>query len=249
MAIQDLTDRVALITGANKGIGLETARQLAQRGATVLIGARDAARGETAANTLRGEGFKAEVVVIDTSDPASVTVAAQTVGDKYGRLDILINNAGVILEDWMTPPSATTLQTFQETFATNVWGVLSTTQAFLPLVKNSPAGRIVNVSSTMGSLTTMADASNPYGGGGAYANAYRTSKAALNMLTELFAKELAQTTIKVNSICPGWVRTEMGTDAAPRSVEQGATASVRYATLPADGPTGGFFDEDGAVAW
>ncbi|MBC8135398.1 MAG: SDR family NAD(P)-dependent oxidoreductase, partial [Fibrella sp.] len=152
-------------------------------------------------------------------------------------------------EDWMMTPSETTLETFQNTFATNVWGVLATTQAFLPLVKNSTAGRIVNVSSTMGSLAAMADPTNPYGGGGAYASAYRTSKAALSMLTALFAKELAQTPIKVNSICPGWVRTDMGSDAAPRSVEQGATASVRYATLPADGPTGGFFDEDGIVAW
>ncbi|MBC7808947.1 MAG: SDR family oxidoreductase [Akkermansiaceae bacterium] len=249
MATKDLDGKIALITGANKGIGFETARQLGQRGATVLIGARDAGRGETAAQTLCSEGLNAEVVVLDTSDPASVQAAAQAVGNKYGRLDILINNAGVIIEDWMTPPSQTTLETFQNTFATNVWGVIATTQAFLPLVKNSPAGRIVNVSSTMGSLTAMSDPANQYGGGGAYASAYRTSKAALNMLTELFAKELAQTPIKINSICPGWVRTEMGSDAAPRSVEQGATASVRYATLPADGPTGGFFDEDGVVAW
>jgi NAD(P)-dependent dehydrogenase (short-subunit alcohol dehydrogenase family) len=180
--------------------------------------------------------LKAEVVVIDTSDPASVTAAAQTVGDKYGRLDILINNAGVAVEDMNSLPSGTPLETFQKTFATNVWGVVSTTQEFLPLMKNSSAGRIVNVSSTMGSLTAMADPAHLYGGGNAYATAYRTSKAALNMLTELFAKELAQTPIKINSVCPGWVRTEMGSDAAPRSVEQGATASVRYATLPPTAP-------------
>lgn len=249
MATNDLTDKIALITGANKGIGFETARQLGARGATVLIGARDVERGETAAQTLRDEGLKADVVVIDTSDPESVATAAKTVGDKYGRVDILINNAGVAFEDMTALTSETSLKTFQDTFATNVWGVFSTTQSFLPLVKNSPAGRIVNVSSTMGSLTAMADPTHPYGGANAYATAYRTSKAALNMLTILFAKELAQTTIKVNSICPGWVRTDMGSEHAPRSVEQGATASVRYATLPSDGPTGGFFDEDGVVAW
>ena len=249
MATNDLAGKIALITGANKGIGFETARQLGNRGATVIVGARNADRGREAADTLCAEGLNADTVQLDVADTRSINAAAKTVTEQYGRLDILINNAGVVLEDLGTLPSEAALDTFRETFDTNVWGTVATTQAFLPLLRVSDAGRIVNVSSSMGSQAIVADVSNPQSGGGAFASAYRMSKTAVNMFTQLLARELHNTPIKVNSVCPGWVRTELGGDAAPRSVEQGATAPVRYATLGADGATGGFFDEDGAVAW
>lgn len=242
----DLAGKIALVTGANKGIGRETARQLGRRGATVLVGARDAGRGEEAAAALRAEGVRAEFLALDVNDPGSIRAAADEVERRHGRLDILVNNAA-IANDLGIPAAETPLDKLTGTFQANVFGPYELIQAALPLLRKSDSGRIVNVSSTIGSLREIGDPGSPYDGN--RAPAYQASKSALNAVTAVFARELRDTPIKINSVCPGWVRTDMGTDAAPRNVEQGATASVRYATLPSDGPTGGFFDENGPVAW
>lgn len=240
-----MSEKVALITGANKSIGLETARQLAQKGYTVLIGARSEERGEKAAQTLRDEGLQARFVHLDLSDKAAIDAAAQSVETQFGHLDVLINNAGVFQDD--AAPGEVSEKVLRDTYETNVFAPVFVTQAFLPLLKKSPAGRIVNVSSTLGSLKDQSDASSDFYG--ANTVAYNSSKTALNMITVAFAKELSDTPIKVNSVCPGYVATDMNNHQGPRTVQQGATASVRYATLPDDGPSGGFFDEDGPVAW
>lgn len=238
--------KVALITGANKGIGLETARQLGKQGITVLIGARDAAKGEQAAKTLQGEGITAEAIVIDVASRASVDAAAKTVEQKYGKLDILVNNAGVF-QDWGTSAFAVTEETMRETYETNVLGPFRTMQAFLPLLKKSPAGRVVNLSSVLGSVGLAADPSTVYSK--SRGAAYATSKAALNMLTVSFANELRRTNIKVNNAHPGWVKTEMGGSGAELEVPEGAATSVRLATLPDDGPTAGYFHKDETLPW
>ncbi|BDC53097.1 short-chain dehydrogenase [Bryobacterales bacterium F-183] len=238
--------KVALITGANKGIGFETARQLGQQGMTVLIGARDAAKGEQAAKTLQAEGICAEAVVLDVTSRASVDAAAETVGNKYGHLDILVNNAGVFL-DWGTSAFAVTEDVLRQTYETNVLGPFRMIQAFLPLLKKSPAGRIVNLSSVLGSTGLAADPSTVYSK--SRGAAYATSKAALNMLTVAFANELRRTNIKVNNAHPGWVKTEMGGAGAQMEIPEGAQTSVRLATLPADGPTAGFFHKDDTLPW
>lgn len=245
---------IAFITGANKGIGLATARALGQAGATVIVGARDAERGERAAARLRDEGIEAEAVAIDVTDPASVVEAAEQVRASHGRLDVLVNNAGVLPE--ATQPKRTSgpldRWMFETTFATNVFGVVSVTDAFLPLLRESDAGRIVNVSSTMGSLADQADPESPYYG--MVLPAYQTSKAALNSITIALAKSLAGTTVTANAVCPGWVQTDLGGDqnrlAAPTSPEDASRVVARLAL--ADGeeaPNGGFFDADGDVRW
>ena len=240
-----MSEKVALITGANKSIGFETARQLAQKGYTVLIGARSEERGEKAAQTLRDEGLQAHFVKLDLDDKATIDAAAQSVEAQFGHLDALVNNAGVAKDNGA--PSEISEQMLRETYETNVFAPVFVMQAFLPLLKKSPAGRIVNVSSTLGSLNDQSDKSSDFYG--TNLSAYNSSKTALNMLTVAFAKELSDTSIKVNSVCPGYVATDMNEHQGPRTVQQGATASVRYATLPDDGPSGGFFDENGPVSW
>jgi NAD(P)-dependent dehydrogenase (short-subunit alcohol dehydrogenase family) len=240
---------LALITGANKGIGLETACQLAAQGIHVLMGARDAAKGEAAAQTLQAEGYKADFIALDVSNEASIKQAAQTVIDRYGNLDILINNAGINPEfgqgifslDQM--PSDLIMQIYQ----TNVFGPFTMVREFLPLLRRSAAGRIVNLSSTLGSLTDQSNLESPYRPFNIIG--YNSSKTALNAMTVQIAKQLADTNIKINSACPGWVKTDMGTDAAPRTVEEGTRIIVKLATLPDDGPNGGFFDENGVIGW
>jgi NAD(P)-dependent dehydrogenase (short-subunit alcohol dehydrogenase family) len=240
---------IALITGANKGIGLETARQLAQQGIHVLIGARDAAKGEAAAQQLQAEGYKADFIALDVSNEASIKQAAQTVSDRYGNLDILINNAGINPEfsqgifslDQM--PSDLIMQIYQ----TNVFGPFTMVREFLPMLRRSAAGRIVNLSSTLGSLTDQSNLESPYRPFNIIG--YNSSKTALNAMTVQIAKQLTDTNIKINSACPGWVKTDMGTDAAPRTVEEGTRIIVKLATLPDDGPNGGFFDESGVIGW
>lgn len=241
-------NRIALITGANKGIGLETARQLGGKNTTILLGARDEAKGNEAATKLRDEGLDVHFIKIDVSNADSIAAAAKEVESRFGRLDILINNAGLNV-DFANGATPTTVSSadLRSTFETNFFGAISTIQAFLPLLRKSQAGRIVNVSSTLGSLTTLSDPAAPY-----YSInllAYNSSKTALNAATVAIAKELKDTPIKVNSACPGWVKTDMGGDAAPRTVDQGATIIVDLATLGPDGPTGGFFDENGPIAW
>jgi NAD(P)-dependent dehydrogenase (short-subunit alcohol dehydrogenase family) len=241
-----LTKRVALVTGSNKGIGFEIARQLGRRGRTVLIGARDEKRGAEAASKLRDEGIDAHHVRLDVSDAATIAPLAAAIEARFGRLDVLVNNAGVLL-DQNVPPSALDVGVLKKTFDTNVFGAFAVTKALLPLIKKSDAGRVVNLSSTLGSLTLMSDPTNPYSS--FVGVAYQASKTALNMLTVGLAKELAGTKVLVNSVCPGWVKTDMGTDAAPLSVEQGADTPVWLATLPADGPTGGYFNSRQPLPW
>ena len=241
--------RVALITGANKGIGYEVARQLGQdHGMIVLVGARDAVRGREAADRLAALGVDARAVQLDVTDPSNVeAVAARIERDFGGQLDVLVNNAGVSLE--YAPPSQTDLEKYHATHLTNAFGPLVVTRAMLPLLKRATAGRVVNMSSGLGSLTLCGDPSSKYAG--IRLLSYHSSKAALNMQTVLFAAELAAegSPIKVNSACPGYVATDLNNHQGPRTVEQGAREAVRLATLPADGPTGKFFDEDGPVPW
>ena len=241
--------RVALITGANKGIGFEIARQLGRdHGMTVLVGARDAARGQAAAEKLTAQGIDARAVSLDVTDAASVEAAARQIEHDFGgKLDVLVNNAGVALE--FAPPSQTDLEKFKATHATNVFGPLLVTKTMLPLLKRAAAGRVVNLSSSLGSLALNSDPTWEYAA--VKLLSYNSSKAALNMQTVVLAAELAAagSPIKVNSACPGYVATDLNNHQGHRTVEEGARAPVRLATLAADGPTGGFFDENGPVPW
>jgi NAD(P)-dependent dehydrogenase (short-subunit alcohol dehydrogenase family) len=235
---------VALVTGANKGIGAEIARQLAAKQITVVIGARDSALGEAAAAKLRAGGHDVRAVALDVTRAETVAAAAEWIRRELGRLDILINNAGIAKGG---KPSETPIATVREVFETNVFGVIAVTQAMLPLLREAPAGRIVNVSSRVGSLATITSPSYGYRGVGGVS--YGPSKTALNSVTVVFAQELDGTRIKVNAACPGYTSTDLNGHSGPRTVEQGASTPVRLARLPADGPTGGFFNDDGPVPW
>jgi NAD(P)-dependent dehydrogenase (short-subunit alcohol dehydrogenase family) len=243
------SDRVAFITGGNKGIGLETARQLGKQGITVVIGARDVEKGTAAAEKLKSEGIHAEAVRFDVTNPGDYQAVYDYFDKRYGRLDILINNAGIARETFMSPnqTSTTSAEVLHDTFDTNFFGVIQITQALLPLLRKSPAGRIVNLSSILGSLTLHADPNSPIYNAKTFA--YDASKAALNSFTVHLAHELRDTRIKVNSAHPGWVKTDMGTDAAPMELPDGAKTSVRLATLPDDGPTGGYFHMNDSLPW
>jgi NAD(P)-dependent dehydrogenase (short-subunit alcohol dehydrogenase family) len=244
--------KVALVTGGNRGLGFATARQLGQTGAKPIIGARDAASGDQAAERLRSDRIDAETLVLDVNSVASVEAAARQVQEQYGRLDILVNNAGIL-------PEATDggghgpvdLGLFKKTFETNLFGAVAVIQAFLPLLQRSEGARIVNVSSTMGSLADQLNPDSPYYG--VVVPAYQGSKAALNGLTIALAKRLADTPIKVNSVCPGWLKTDLGglqnRATAPTEADEGARVVVEMACLPADGPSGQFVDRDGVVPW
>jgi len=238
-------ERIALVTGANKGIGYEIARQLGQQGITVLIGARDEARGHEAASRLRAEGIKAEHVRLDVLDHLTIDRAAGYIEGKYGKLDILVNNAGIFLQE--KPPSENDVATLLQVYDTNVFGVFQTTQAMLPLLRKSEGGRIVNMSSSLGSLTLNSDPGFELAS--FLVLGYNSSKTAVNALTVFFANELRNTPIKVNSADPGYCATDMTGHAGSRSPAEGAFAAVRLATLPPDGPTGAFFNEDGPVPW
>ena len=246
---------IALVTGANKGIGLETARQFGARGFTVLAGARDEARGREAERVLRADGADATFVRLDVSSDASVRAAAAWIEREYGRLDILLNNAGIARGN---PPSQTDLDLMREVYEVNVFGVIRVTNAMLPLLRRAPAARIVNVSSEVGSITSMTDPASPLAQMPA-GLAYPSSKAALNMITAMYAKELRDTPIKVNAANPGYTKTDLNRNSGFRSVAEGAAASVYLASLPADGPTGilwghlwtpdGPADAYGALPW
>lgn len=229
---------IALITGANKGIGFETARQLGKLGHHVLVGARDRAKAEAAALALASDGISAEALALDVSDAASIAAAVESVTRKHGVLDVLINNAGVLADDPAKKPSEQTLQAWRQTFDTNVFGLIAVTNAFLPLIKKSAAGRIVNLSSILGSNTLHQQKDS-----GIYdykLPAYNVSKSAVNAWTVHLAHELKDTAIKVNAAHPGHVQTDMGGANAPMAVSDGAKTSVMLATLPADGPTGAY---------
>jgi len=237
--------KVALITGANKGIGKEIARQLGAQGYTVLIGARDAGRGGEAAAELKDGGADARAIVIDVTNDASIAAAAESVESDFGKLDVLVNNAGIFIENG--PASSIDVDTLRKTYETNVFGVFAATKGFLPLLKKSDAGRIVNLSSGLGSLTQNSDPN--WGFAGVKPVAYNSSKASLNMITVILADELKGTSIKVNAADPGYTATDLNQNRGTQTVEEGAMAAVRLATLPADGPTGGYFDKDGIVPW
>ena len=227
---------IALITGANKGIGYETARLLGAQGATVLAAARDDARGRDTERRLRAGGADARFVPLDVTDEKSALRAAEWIDGEYGHLDVLINNAGIARADADWRPSATRLAMLREVYETNVFGVVAVTNAMLPLLRRAPAARIVNVSSEVGSITSMTDPDGPMA---AMASVpYPSSKTALNMVTAMYAKELSGTPIKVNAANPGYCATDLNGHAGFRTPRQGAEVSVALATLPADGPAG-----------
>lgn len=239
--------KVALISGANKGIGLETARQLGKQGVTVLLGARDLTKGEDAATELGKDGVEAIAVKLDVLAAADVSAAAEMIEARFGVLDILVNNAGVLVESLGENSTLTVSEEdLRATFETNFFAVVRLTNAMLPLLRKSAAGRIVNVSSILGSLTLHA-AQGPKSLGKTLA--YDASKSALNAYTIHLAAALGDTKIKVNSAHPGWVKTDMGTDAALLDVEEGAKTQVMLATLEEDGPTGGYFHLGKTVPW
>jgi len=235
--------KVALITGSNRGIGFETARQLGQQDVTVIVSARAEHEAAEAANKLRSEGIEAEAIVLDVTNAADRTAAAKFVESHYGKLDILVNNSGVGPTDGIIGlrASGSTESELQRIFNINLFSLVALTRELLPLLKKSEAGRIVNLSSILGSLTLQSMESSPIAPLRKFA--YNASKAAVNMFTIHLAEELKDTNIKVNSVHPGWVKTALGSDAAPMSVPDGAKTTVAVALLGSDSPHGRFIHE------
>lgn len=230
---------VALVTGANKGIGKEIARGLAERGLTVLLGARDPDRGTAAARELGVTHLP-----LDVTDDESISVAAQRIEADFGRLDVLVNNAGITL--WpRIPTEQVRREHLLRVYDTNVFGVVAVTNALLPLLRRSPAGRIVTISSSIGSLGLLTGDTVDL----PPSLVYGTSKTALNAITAQYAAALADTPIKVNAACPGFIGTDLNGHTGTGTPAEGARIALRLATLPADGPTGGFFNDDGPVPW
>ena len=231
--------KIALITGANKGIGFETARQLAASGGVhVVLAARDRAKGVDAALKLQAEGLDVEALTLDVTDAASIAAAVREIDEKFGRLDILINNAGIALQNGSKKVSEEPLDVWRKTFDTNLFALIAVTQAFLPLLKKAPAGRIVNLSSILASLALHSDPTSPI-----YdfkLPAYNVSKTAVNGWTVQLAYELRDTKIKVNAAHPGWVKTDMGGPSAPMEIADGAKTSVALALIDAKGPNGAY---------
>ncbi len=231
---------VAVVTGANRGLGLETCRQLARQNIKVVLTSRSIENGLHAAQSLRGTGLDVDVHQLDVTDPESVQSLAEYLQTTYGQLDILVNNAGIMLSPGEnSSPSCfdTDIETVRQSMETNTYGPMRLMQTLVPLMKGH--GNVVNVSSGMGQLAEM---------NGGWPG-YRLSKTALNALTRIFADELRNTQIKVNSVCPGWVRTDIGGPNAERSVEYGAETIVWLATLPEDGPSGGFYRDKHPIPW
>ena len=238
--------KVALVTGANKGIGYEIARGLAQKGMTVLLASRDLGRAGAACGKLAEEGHSAIPMLLDVTQPETIQAAARQIEAGHGKLDVLVNNAG-IAQEWQSKPSTVDLALVRRTYDTNVFGPMLMIQAMLPLLLRSPAGRIVNVSSSLGSLGLTSDPASPLSK--FFILGYNTSKSALNAVTIQFANELRDTPIKVNAVCPGYVATDMNNHSGPRTPEQGARIAIEMATIPADGPTGGYFNDAGRIPW
>ena len=232
------TGKVGLVTGANRGIGLEVVHQLAQLGVTVVLGSRDAKKGEQAAKPFVDEGLDVIPVQLDVADQKSIDALKQWTDERFKKLDILVNNAAILYDSWQRVGAAD-LKVVRDAFETNTLGPWRMCEAFIPLLRRSKHGRIVNVSSESGSLASM----------GGETPAYAISKVALNALTRMLAAELRNDRILVNSVCPGWVATDMGGPSAPRSVEQGAASVIWAATLPDDGPSGGFFRDGKPLPW
>lgn len=241
------SNKIALVTGATRGIGLETVRQLASEGVHTLLAGRSRDSAVQAALKLQAEGLPVEALVLDVTDPASITAAVAAVANRHGRLDILVNNAGILVDDPALKVSEQTQETWRRTFDTNVFGLIAITQAFLPLLHASSAGRIVNVSSILGSVTLHGDPASPI-----YdfkLPAYNVSKSAVNAWTVQLAHELRDTRIKVNAIHPGYVRTDMNAGEGAMDIPDGARTSVRLALVGDDGPQGGFFHLDDRLPW
>jgi NAD(P)-dependent dehydrogenase (short-subunit alcohol dehydrogenase family) len=239
--------KIALVTGGNKGIGLETVRQLAREGVHVILASRDAAKGNAAAATLKGEGLSVEALTLDVTNAASIAAAVKVIGSKHGHLDILINNAGVSVSDGTSKVSEQTMDAWHKTFDTNVFGLIAVTQAFLPLLQKSEAGRIVNLSSILGSIALHSDPKSPI-----YnykVAAYNVSKSAVNAYTVQLAWELKDTQMKVNAVHPGHVKTDMGGAAAPMEIVDGAKSSVAMALIGADGPNGSYTHMGRTLPW
>ncbi|MDB5452404.1 MAG: hypothetical protein JWO33_982 [Caulobacteraceae bacterium] len=241
------TGRVALVTGANKGIGLETARGIGKAGAVVFVGSRQLDAGEAAAADLRRDGIDARAIQLDVTKPQTIAATIAAIEAEFGVLDILVNNAAIGLD--RIPPSQADLQTMRDIFETNVFGVVALTQAALPLLRKSKAGRIVNVSSDFGSLTLNSDPNMPHSKG--VSLSYPASKAALNGVSVAFAKELRGTSIKLNIANPGFTDTDMtvGYQSRGRTSAMGAAAIVEMALIGDDGPHGVFVDDNGTIPW
>jgi NAD(P)-dependent dehydrogenase (short-subunit alcohol dehydrogenase family) len=229
-------ERVALVSGGNRGLGLQVARRLTEDEYTVVVGSRDLAKGREAAETL---GELAYACRLDVAEPESIESCLTEIEERYGRLDVLVNNAGIEGGGWRTNAADVDLDEVRDTLETNLFGAWRLTQAALPLMRRNRYGRIVNLSSGMGQLSDM----------GGHAPAYRLSKTGLNALTRMLTAELEGENILVNSCCPGWVRTDMGGPNATRSVEEGGDTPHWLATLPDDGPRGGFFRNREAIPW
>lgn len=241
--------KVALITGANRGIGFETAKALGALNIRLIIGCRDIDKGETAAKELQALGFMAEAIAYDANDVNSADAVYQYIEKKYGKLDILINNAGMIAEELIGENSSSTVSqsVLQNTFQVNLFSVVALTQKLLPLIQKSDSGRIVNLSSVVGSLTLHTIENSPINPAKAFA--YNASKTALNAYTIHLAHALKDTKIKVNSAHPGWAKTDLGGPHAQIEVTDSYKTSLRLATLESDGPTGGFFHESETLPW
>lgn len=231
--------RVAVVTGANKGIGFEVARQLARKGLRVILTSRDAKKGLRAQKVLAKEGLEVAYRELDVTRRASAAALARYVEREHGRVDVLVNNAGILLGKYETSVLDEKENLFRETLETNFYGALHVSHALVPLMQKRGYGRVVNLSSGLGQLEDMGDG----------VSAYRVSKTALNALTRMLAAATANDNILVNSMCPGWVRTDMGGPTASRSVEKGAETAVWLAMLPDNGPTGGFFRDKKRIAW
>ncbi|GGO01855.1 SDR family oxidoreductase [Microbispora bryophytorum] len=236
---------IALVTGANKGIGYEIAAGLGALGWSVGVGVRDEGRREGAVEKLRAAGVDAFGVPLDVTDDASVAAAAGLIEERAGRLDVLVNNAGITGGMPQTPTTVDPA-TMRAAVETNVIGVIRVTNAMLPLLRRSASPRIVNMSSTVGSLTRQ---TTPGAETGPISAAYAPSKTFLNAVTVQYAKELRDTNILINAGCPGFCATDLNGFRGVRTPEQGAAIAIRLATLPDDGPTGGFFDDAGPVPW
>jgi len=254
MNTKKLDGKVAFITGANRGLGLETARELGKLGIVVVLGSRESEKGEAAAAKLRDEGITAESLGFDVTKSQDHQKAYDYFAEKYGRLDILVNNAGVLKEGQVSTTdsapnltSAVSPKILRETFETNFFAPVALTQKLLPLIRKGPAGRIVNVSSILGSLTLHSDPNSPIYEFKTFA--YDASKAALNAFTVHLAHELRDSKVKVNSAHPGWVKTEMGGPDAPMEPSEGGKTSAQLATLADDGPSGGFFHLGQPLPW
>lgn len=248
--MSDQTSRLAIVTGANRGIGYETARQLAAEGVRVLLAGRDREAVAVAAEELRGAGLAVRPLVLDVTDTDSIREAAAEVERTYGRLDILVNNAAIRIEEYGRKPSQQPLAQWRETFDTNLFGVVEVTRAFLPLLLRSPAGRVVNLSSLLGSIGTHGDPdSYAYSDMFKSLPAYSASKSAVNSWTVHLAYELRDTPVKVNAVHPGYTKTGMNDGEGELEIPDGARTGVAMALLYDDGPTGTYTHRGETVPW